>query len=137
MGTSQTYNATIIEALAPYPHRNVFEQEWEHSILSFFEAMGSSPSPTVANHATSADHVHCRSGTAYVWVVETDNDPIPDSIYNNELGFTHDYCSGTVATADQLGRCLGITPATWATGGPVSNPNRTLYRAPRPPRRRL
>jgi hypothetical protein len=50
--------------------------------------------------------------------------PIPNSIYNNESGFTHDYYSGTTATPDQPTRCLGITAAAWASGGPVSGPQR-------------
>ena len=58
----------------------------------------------------------------YVWLDETDANPIPNSIYNNESGFTHDYYSGTTALATDPMHCLGITPSAWATGGPVSMP---------------
>jgi hypothetical protein len=67
-------------------------------------------------------YVNCVTGQMYVWVDETDAGPIANSIYNNDSGFTHDYYSGTTALASDPLRCLGITPAAWATGGPVSLP---------------
>jgi hypothetical protein len=136
MGTGPTYNAVIIEAAALYNHRNVFKHEWGHSILFYFDAAGTAPRPTVTNHAGAGTYVHCPTGEPYVWVDETLDNPVPNSIYSNSSGFTHDYYSGTVATADQPDRCLGITPLAWATGGPVSKPARKLPPfPPRPPRR--
>ena len=117
----QAYVAIITEATG-YGHRNVFKHEWGHSILSYFEAIGVSGKPTVSNHTSSDQYVHWPTGEGYVWLDETDANPIPNSIYNNESGFTHDYYSGTIATADQPARRLGITPETWMWGGPVTKP---------------
>jgi hypothetical protein len=120
MGTGQTYYAQIIESTG-YGHRNVFKHEWGHSILFYFEALGASPLPIVTNHAEEGQYVHCPTGEQYIWIDETEANPIPNSIYNNHSGFTHDYYSGTVATADQPTRCLGIPYEAWAAGGPVSH----------------
>lgn len=121
MGTGQTYCTMQIAAAIDRPHRNVFKHEWGHSILFYFDAMGTAPKPTVNNHAEPTQYVNCQTGQFYVWEDETLSNPIPNSIYNNESGFTHDYYSGTTATADQPTRCLGITPDAWALGGPVSH----------------
>jgi hypothetical protein len=123
MGTGQTYTAIILDAVW-YGHRNVFKHEWGHSITSFYDAYGTAPKPAVNNHINNTDtqYVHCPSGEPYILKDETDAHPIPNSIYNNNSGFTHDYYSGTTATADQPTRCLGITPEAWAYGGPVSEP---------------
>lgn len=122
MGTGQTYAALIIEAATLYGHLNVFKHEWGHSLLTYYDATGASPKPTVTNHAVVNQYVHCTTGDMYVWVDESDANPIPNSIYNNESGFTHDYYSGTTALATDPLHCLGITPEAWATGGPVSMP---------------
>lgn len=121
MGAGQTYLTIIIEATG-YGHRNVFKHEWGHSILAYFDATGATPKPAVTNHANINQYVHWPTGDSYVWVDETDANPIPNSIYNNESGFTHDYYSGTTATADQPTRRLGITPQAWMFGGPVTKP---------------
>jgi HYR domain-containing protein len=121
MGTGQTYLAIIIDATG-YGHRNVFKHEWGHSILSYFDAIGTAPKPTVTNHAEVNQYVHWPTGDPYVWIDETDATPIPNSIYNNESGFTHDYYSGNTATADEPARRLGITPNAWMLGGPVTGP---------------
>jgi len=121
MGTGQTYLAIIIEATG-YGHRNVFKHEWGHSILSYFDAAGTAPKPAVTNHAEVNQYVHWPTGDPYVWIDETDANPIPNSIYNNESGFTHDYYSGNTATADQPTRRLGIPPEAWMLGGPVTKP---------------
>lgn len=120
MGTDQTYLAMIIESAVYYGHRNVFKHEYGHSILFYFDAAGVAPKPTVTNHA-AGEYVHCSTGENYVWQDETDANQIPNSIYNNNSGFTHDYYSGTTATADQPTHCIGITPEAWSYGGPVSN----------------
>ena len=122
MGAGQTYLTIIVQAATEFGHRNVFKHEWGHSILYYFEAIGASPRPTVANHADFNQYVHWPTGESYVWLDETDANPIPNSIYNNESGFTHDYYSGTTATADQPTRRLGITPEAWMFGGPVTKP---------------
>ncbi|HET9866914.1 MAG TPA: hypothetical protein VFQ06_06455, partial [Nitrospira sp.] len=121
MNTGQTYATIIIEATG-YGHRNVFKHEWGHSILFYFDAAGTAPKPTVTNHANVNQYVHWPTGDNYVWVDETDANLIPNSIYNNESGFTHDYYSGTTATADEPTRRLGITPEAWMLGGPVTKP---------------
>jgi hypothetical protein len=121
-GTGQTYLAMVIEtALSSYGHRNVFKHEWGHSILFFFDAMGTAPMPTVQNHTEEGVYVHCGGGEPYIWQDETNADPIPNSIYHNDSGFTHDYYSGTIATAAEPDRCLGIPASAWALGGPVSH----------------
>lgn len=121
-GTGQTFTSIIADAALDYGHLNVFKHEWGHNILSYYEALGVSPIPTVQNHTDAGVYVNCHGGAPYVWADETDASPIPNSIYNNASGFTHDYYSGTTATADQPTRCLGITAAAWATGGPITRP---------------
>ncbi len=122
--TGQTYATFTVDKLASN-HRNVFKHEWGHSILYYYDAAGTAPKPTVDNHINDTDkrYVHCPTGQPYILEDETDDNPIPDSIYNNDSGFTHDYYSGTTATRDQPTRCLGITPEAWASGGPVTKPN--------------
>ena len=125
--TAQTYTAIILDAVITYGHRNVLKHEWGHTILFFYEAFGTAPIPAVDNHAfgtPETQYVHCPTGEPYILVDETLDNPIPNSIYNNSSGFTHDYYSGTTATQDQPTRCLGITPNAWASGGPVSGPLR-------------
>jgi hypothetical protein len=124
MGTGPTYATLIVDAATSYGHLNVFKHEWGHSILEFYEALGTAPKPKVENHATVTDYVNCLTGEPYLWMEETDSHPIPGSIYSNESGFTHDYYSGTTALSRQPDRCLGITPGAWAAGGPVSRPPR-------------
>lgn len=119
MGTGQTYAAIIAETAVSHPYRNVFKHEFGHSILGYFSALGVIPLPPVSNHADAGEYVNCEGGAPYVWVDELEHDPIPNSIYNNESGFTHDYYSGTIATADEPTRCLGITPRAWSYGGPA------------------
>ena len=131
MGTAQTYATIIIEAATQYGHLNVFKHEWGHSILFYYDAAGTAPRPTVQNHTTAGTYVDCMTGQHYIWIDETDANPIPNSIYNNTGGFTHGYYSGTIALAtDPLRTCLGITPLAWATGGPVSKPGKPDVPAP-------
>ena len=120
MGTGQTYVSMIIDAATSYGHRNVFKHEFGHSITAFFQAAGTAPTPTVNNHTDATTYVHCPTGAAYVWVDETQANPVPNSIYNNASGFTHDYYSGTTALAATPTSCLGVTPYAWSMGGPVS-----------------
>jgi hypothetical protein len=121
MGTGQTYTAVIFDAVVNYGHRNVLKHEFGHCITEFFDAAGTAPKPKVENHAVEGQYVHCGTGDAYVWVDESDANPIPNSIYNNASGFTHDYYSGTAALAGDPSTCLGITSDAWAHGGPVSH----------------
>jgi hypothetical protein len=122
MGTAQTYATLIIEAATLYGHLNVFKHEWGHSVLFYYDATGTAPRPTVNNHAEATTYLHCATGAFYEWVDETDANPVPNSIYNNASGFTHDYYSGTTALSTDPLHCLGITPDAWALGGPVSMP---------------
>jgi hypothetical protein len=121
MGTGQTYTAIIVEAAISYDHRNVFKHEWGHSITDFYNSAGSAPKPMVQNHAVATDYVNCLTGAPYVWQDETLSNPIANSIYNNESGFTHDYYSGTTARASDPTKCIGVSPEAWALGGPVSH----------------
>jgi hypothetical protein len=121
MGTGQTYTTMIIEAAISYGHRNVFKHEYGHSITEYFNAAGVTPKPKVENHAIASDYVNCLTGTSYVWIDETDANPISNSIYSNASGFTHDYYSGMTALASNPTRCLGINRDAWALGGPVSH----------------
>ena len=127
MGLGQTYVTMILDAAISYGHRNVFKHEWGHSILFFFDAAGTAPTPTVTNHAGPNDYVHCPTGKMYVWEDETLAHPIPNSIYNDTSGFTHDYYSGTTATPDQPTRCLGITKKAWQSGTPLSLRTQVLF----------
>lgn len=125
MGTGQTYASMQLDGAIARGHRNVFKHEWGHSILFYFEAMGTVPQPIVNNHVDlekpDTVYVHCPSGEPYVWTDETLDHPIPNSIYSNESGFTHDYYSGTTALPADPTHCIGITSAAWALGGPVSH----------------
>ena len=120
-GNDQTYLSMQIDAAIARGHRNVFKHEWGHCILFYFDSVETTPIPAVSNHANVEDYVNCQTGKSYVWQDETLENPIANSIYNNESGFTHDYYSGLTATTDQPKRCLGITPDAWALGGPVSH----------------
>ena len=122
MGTGQTYDAIFVDFVKF--GRNVFKHEWGHSILFYYDSAGTAPRPPVDNHIndTTTRYVNCQIGQPYILQDQTDDNPIPNSIYNNESGFTHDYYSGMTATADQPSRCLGITKDAWATGGPVTRP---------------
>ena len=119
-GTRQTY-ATIQVDMVKATRRNVFKHEWGHSILYYFEAARISPRPTIDNHRPEI-YVNCSTGNPYNLREETDDSPIPNSVFNNDSGFTHDYYSGATATFDQPARCLGIVPTAWASGGPVTKP---------------
>jgi len=119
-GTGQTYTALIVAAATEYGHRNVFKHEFGHSLLSYFDAVGTSPRPAVDNHADAGSYVHCGSGRPYVWQDETLAHPVPNSIYHNTSGFTHDYYSGTTARPSDPTHCLGITREAWASGSPAS-----------------
>ena len=123
MGTSQTY-ASFIFRIFSTDQRNVFKHEWGHSILFYYDAAGTAPKPSVDNHIndTTTRYVHCGTGVPYILLDDSDSVPIPDSIYNDQSGFTHDYYSGMTATPGQVDRCLGITPAAWASGGPITRP---------------
>lgn len=120
-GVSQTYVTMSVEYAGVNGHRNVYKHEWGHSILSYFEALQRTPQPTVTNHASESQYVNCKTGQYYVWQDETNDQPIPNSIYSNTAGFTHDYYSGTVARAEDPKTCLGIGPQAWAWGGPVNH----------------
>ena len=124
-GTEPTYCCFPIGSL-PANHRNVFKHEWGHSILFYYEAAGKVPLPAVDNHIDDKDHhyAHWPTGEAYVLEDETDDHLIPNSIYHNTRGFTHDYYTGQTATADKPERRLGITAEAWASGGPVTRPAR-------------
>jgi F5/8 type C domain-containing protein/Big-like domain-containing protein/beta-propeller repeat-containing protein len=125
MGTSQMYTTLIIEAATLYGHRNVFKHEWGHSILFYFDALGASPQPRVENHAVPNQYVNCKTGGSYVWIDETDANPIPNSIYSNESGFTHDYYSGATALATDPATCLGVPAEAWIGGGPAGRAQST------------
>lgn len=120
-GVSQTYTTISVEYAGANGHRNVYKHEWGHSILTYFEALQRTPQPTVTNHATASQYVNCKTGQYYVWQDETNDQPIPNSVYSNAAGFTHDYYSGTVARAEAPTVCLGIGPQAWAWGGPVTH----------------
>jgi hypothetical protein len=126
MGLASTYSTMISDAAFTYGHLNVWKHEFGHSLLFFFDAAGTTAQPAVDNHATATTYVHCRTAKPYVWVDETDAAPVPNSIYNNSSGFTHDYYSGTTALTGDPTHCLGISSAAWARGGPVSMTTRTL-----------
>jgi GxxExxY protein len=123
MGTGQTYCAIPSEYISA-GDRNVFKHEWGHSILFYFDAAGKTPAPAVDNHINDTDtrYVHWPTATPYILKDETDDVPIPNSIYNNRQGFTHDYYIGRTAAAGKPQDRLGITPEAWASGGPVTKP---------------
>jgi hypothetical protein len=129
-GVGQTFASAEIRSVSDN-QENVFKHEWGHSILFYYDAAGYAPKPVVDNHIDAFEpaYVHCPTGEEYTLLDQNGNDlpdetndnPVPNGVYNNDRGFTHDYYSGTTATADQPTRCLGITPEAWAYGGPVSH----------------
>jgi len=121
-GTGQTYTSFIFRIFSS-DQRNVFKHEWGHSILFYYDAAGTAPKPSVDNHIGGTNlYVHCGTGVPYILVDDSDSAPVPNSIYNDQTGFTHDYYSGTTAKPDHPNSCLGITPIAWASGGPVTHP---------------
>ncbi|MCP3976109.1 MAG: hypothetical protein GY720_16635 [bacterium] len=121
-GAGQTF-ATVPVGFTTNAQRNIFKHEWGHSILFYHAAAGNTPIPAVDNHMGVGNvYVHCGTGEEYIWQDETLANPIPNSIYNNQIGFTHDYYSGTTARPESPDTCLGIGPAAWAAGGPVTKP---------------
>jgi hypothetical protein len=127
-GISQAYSTIPVTCA----NINTFKHEWGHSILSYHDSLSAAPKPTVNNHINPADpnahYVHCPTGTEYVYQDEQPGNPIPNSIYNDQTGFTHDYYSGTTALAASPTQCLGIPRSAWAFGGPA-----TLAGDPNPP----
>ncbi len=121
-GTNQAYSLITARAVLNGEDRNDFKWAFGRSILNFFDSAGTTPLPKVNNNPLPTEFVNCVSGKTYVWEEETLENPIPNSIYNNDSGFTHDYYSGMTALATRPDRCLGITAQAWATGGPVSGP---------------
>jgi hypothetical protein len=121
-GTASTFSSIPFFMLQP-TDRNVFKHEWGHAILFFYQASGASPLPAIDNHQPQSS-VNCHTGSGYVLVDDSDTSPVPNSIFNDSSGFTHDYYSGISATSSQPRRCLGITPAAWTTGGPVVKPSK-------------
>ena len=123
-GIEPTY--TVIPVKSIGTDGNIFKHEWGHSILFYFEAAGTAPTPAVNNHINDEDtrYVNCLTGEAYILADETSTRRIPNSIYNNESGFTHDYYSGLTATPDQPNRCLGINSDAWASPPPTQNNGR-------------
>jgi hypothetical protein len=132
MGTQPGYTSVIVEAAAIDPHRNVFKHEWGHQILFFHDALGIAPKPRVESHAIEGQYVHCPTAEPYTWVDEYDvvPGPVPNSIYNDESGFTHDTYSGTTALPEEPTRCLGVTPEAWSYGGAVTRGDGNLLRNP-------
>jgi hypothetical protein len=124
MGTGQTYTWIQLDGAIRRGHRNVFKHEFGHSLLTYHDAAGTAPKPSVNSHTDATTYVNCDTGEFYDWRDETLAQPIPNSVYNSQSGFTHDYYSGTTALASAPDTCLGITPAAWASGGPVSKPPR-------------
>ena len=121
-GLGQTYIALTAGSAGLGGFRNGYKHAWGDAILSYYEALQRTPLPTVTNHPTSGSaYVNCKTGQGYVWQDETNAQPIPNSIYSNTAGFTHDYYSGTVARAEAPTVCLGIGPQVWAWGGPVTH----------------
>ena len=121
-GTGQTYTLLTAGAALTPTQRNAFKFAYGGSLLNYFDAAGTAPKPKVDNDPGPSDYVNCDTGQPYVWQEETLTNPIPNSIFNNDSGFTHDYYSGMTALAGQPTECLGITPVAWAAGGPVAGP---------------
>ncbi len=126
-GTAQTYSTIPFNSISVY-QQNVFKHEWGHAILAYFDAAGVTPEPVVNNHINSTDHqyVNCLTGEPYELENELFADSLPNSIYNNYSGFTHDYYSGLTATIDDPTTCLGISASAWAYGGPVIHEGETV-----------
>ena len=118
MGTGQTYTTLIIEAATLYGHLNVFKHEWGHSLLSYYEASGAAPTPTVTNHAVANQYVNCTNGPDVQsgWTKRT-RTPFRTRCADNTSGFTHDYYSGTTALATDPLHCLGLCLLCMGDGG--------------------
>ena len=118
LGTAPTFSEITLSQLN-YGGHNVIKHEWGHAITSYYDATGAAPKPMVDIHMPEAS-VNCKTGKGYVILDETASNPIPNSIFNNNSGFTHDYYSGLTAQASNPRHCIGITPTAWASGGPVT-----------------
>lgn len=122
-GTKQTYLAIPISCISSNS-TNVFKHEWGHCILFYFDAALLTPKPAVDNHINNTDkrYVHCPTGESYILgpADETETNPIPNSVYNNSRGFTHDYYSGTTAVPSKPTTPLGINASAWRSRKPVT-----------------
>ncbi len=132
-GNAQTHATMPIESVSA-DQRNIFKHEWGHSILFYYLTVGKTSQAGLPrnewNHINDGDRrfVNCQSGASYVLQDESDNAQIPNSIYNNSSGFTHDYYSGTTARDGDPTTCIGVGPAAWAAGGPMTKPKQPLQR---------
>lgn len=117
-GVAATFSAIPLSQLN-YGGHNVIKHEWGHAITFYYDARGTAPKPMADNH-TPDSSVNCKTHSGYVLKDETAANPIPNSIFNNKSGFTHDYYSGLTAQASNPSHCIGITPTAWASGGPVT-----------------
>jgi hypothetical protein len=119
-GLMQTYSTIPFDSISAY-QENVFKHELGHAILAYFAAAGVSPLPVVNNHINNSTnkYVNCYTGQSYVLEDEVFAETIPNSIYNNLSGFTHDYYSGFTASASHPTKCLGIPARAWLYGGPT------------------
>ena len=126
----QIYAATGVAGagLAEFDRINL-KHRWGHGILLYYDASGAAPKPMVSGHLAQGPYVQCKTGTSYLTDLEPDNNPIPNSEYNSASGFAPDYNSGATALPSDVQRCLGVTPAAWRTGGPVTKTGGT----PEPP----
>jgi hypothetical protein len=118
LGTAPTFSEITLSQLNHGGH-NVIKHEWGHAITIYYDATGIAPKPMADNHHPESS-VNCKTGKGYVLLDETALSPIPNSIFNNSSGFTHDYYSGLTAQASNPRYCIGITSKAWASGGPVT-----------------
>lgn len=118
LGPAPTFSEITLSQL-DYGGHNVIKHEWGHAITGFYDATGIAPKPMADNHHPESS-VNCKTGRGYVLLDESASNPIPNSIFNNNSGFTHDYYSGLTAQASNPRHCIGITSKAWASGGPVS-----------------
>ena len=132
-GTGQTHATMPVDA-AIGNQRNVFKHEWGHSILFYYMSAGKTSQAGLPRHEwnhindTDKAFVNCQTGASYVLQDEDDSTPIPNSIYNNGSGFTRDYYSGVTARAGDPTTCIGVGPAAWSSGGPVTKPGQVVQR---------
>lgn len=122
-GIGQTFSVIPVDSISVNQH-NVLIHEWGHSILEYYGATGVISMPNVDIHinSTTNQYVNCLTGHAYVLKNETVSNTIPNSIYNVNSGFSHDYYSGHTASIDAPDRCLGVNLRAWSYGGPVTKP---------------
>ncbi len=136
-GLNQTHTSVPIGFIPADPSnpkvaadRNQLKHEFGHNLLFYYAAKnmtnGMQASGNHINYIPDKEGktnkwYNCATGRPYDLRDENERSKIPNSIYNNNVGFTRDYYSGTTK-AEGASACAGVSLNAWKSGGPVTRP---------------